>query len=119
MTVRNNSSSTAAKPATNATAKVHLDLDTIEREGAPEPYTVRRGGRVYTFVDAMELDWQELMAALQDPPVFFKLTLGGDADAFLATDPKLPVWKMRRLMDDYRRHHGMMEPGETPALPTS
>jgi hypothetical protein len=104
-----------AKP--NPTSKVSLDLDTLEREGAPEPYSIRHGGRVYTFADAMDIDWQKLMLSLQNPHQFFRLTLPEqDAKIFLADE--MPTWKLRRLMDAYRTHHGMMEPGETDALPT-
>ena len=107
----------AAKSA-NGTAKVSLDLDALDREGAAGPFSIRHDGRVYTFIDAMDLDWQEVLLSLQNPHQFFRLTLpAADADAFLAS--KLPVWKMRRLMDNYREHHGMLEPGEAAASPAS
>jgi hypothetical protein len=93
------------------TSKVSLDLDALEREGAPEPFSIHLAGRVYPFIDAMELDWQDLMSAMQDPARFFALTLSGDDHkAFLNT--KLSSWKLRKLMDSYREHHGMVEPGE-------
>ena len=98
-----------AKPA--PTSKVSLDLDALEREGAPEPFSIRLAGRVYAFADAMEIGWQEMMAAFQDPRRFFRLTLSDeDAKEFFAAD--LPSWKLRKLMDSYREHHGMVEPGE-------
>ena len=103
-----------AKPTpapTSKASKVSLDLDALEREGVPEQFSIRLGGRVYAFTDALDLDWQDLMVALQNPRRFFALTLSeGDRKAFLAT--KLSSWKLRRLMDDYRVHHGMVEPGE-------
>jgi hypothetical protein len=104
-------SSNNSKPTT----KVSLDLDALDREGAPEQFSIRLGGRVYSFEDAMNVDWQSLILALQDPHRFFRLTLSDeDAKAFLAE--KLPVWKMRRLMDDYREHHGMSNLGDPAAL---
>lgn len=105
----------ATPKTTNATAKVTLDLDTYEREGAPGPFSIRHEGRVYTFVDAMELDWQQLMLALGNPHQFFRLTLPDDAKEFLATP--MPTHKMRKLMADYREHHGMTDPGEAGGLP--
>lgn len=96
---------------------VSLDLDALEREGAPEPFAIQAGGRVYVFTDAMDLDWQDIMRALSDPPLFFRLTLPAD-DATQLLGTKLPVWKMRRLMNDYLRHYGMpTQPGESGALP--
>lgn len=94
-----------------AAPKVSLDLDALDREGAPtEPFTANHLGRVYTFEDAQEIDWQKLMAALQNPRVFFQLTLGNDAKDFLGG--QLPTWKLRRLMDAYRNHYGLLEPAE-------
>lgn len=97
---------------------VALDLDALEAEGRPDPrppFTARLGGNVYTFADAMELDWQQILSALQDPALFFRLTLGADADAFL--NHRLSVRSLRALMDRYREHYGMTGPGEAVALP--
>ena|SRR5688572_431113 len=112
-----------AKPAPKVqpTPKVHLDLDAFDHEQTddrPEPFTIRHHGRVYTFRDAMDLDWQEVLAALTNPREFFHLTLEpDDAKAFLGSETS--VRKMRRLIDDYRAHYGMLGSGEAPASPTS
>lgn len=105
-----------AETRNNTTTKVTLDLDALDRENAPEPFSIRHGDRVYTFTDAMEIDWQKLMLALQNPHQFFRLTLSeADAKAFFAAP--LPTYKMRALMNRYREHHGMTDPGEAVGLP--
>lgn len=106
---------------TNQTDKVTLDLDTLDREQthtpSVEPFSIRHNGRAFTFKDAMDIDWQKLMLALQNPHQFFRLTLDpDDAKAFLGGE--VESWKMRHLMDRYRQHHGMTEPGEAPGLPS-
>lgn len=98
------------------TTKVSFDLDALDREGRPEPFSIRHVGRVYTFADAMDVDWQKLMAAMQNPVAFFHLTLPeGDAKEFLSQE--MSVFKMRRLMDAYREHYGVTDPGDQLALP--
>jgi hypothetical protein len=107
-----------AKPTGDRPARVALNLDKIEREGRPEQFAYIHDGHHYTATDAQDIDWQELVAALQNPRVFFRLVLAADdADRFLAS--KLPTWKMRRLMDAYRDHYGLLDPGEAPASRTS
>jgi hypothetical protein len=88
-----------------------VDLDALEREGAPEPFTAQLGGEEFTFNDAQDVDWQELMDALGgDLKNFFRLTLGQDkGEEFLAK--KLPTWKMRKLMELYVDHHGLGDQG--------
>ncbi len=96
-----------------------IDLDSLEREGAPEPFTVKLGEKVYVFADAMDVDWQELMTSLTGNMVhFFHLVMPNDeAKEFLAQ--KLPTWKMRKLMELYTEHHGLTDPGNRPASSTS
>jgi hypothetical protein len=39
-----------------------LDLDALELEGRPGPFTVTHGGRSYELVDAAAIDYRELLA---------------------------------------------------------
>lgn len=92
-------------------APIALNLDQLEHEGAAGPYVVVFGGERIVFKDAMEVDWQKLMAALRHPAAFFRLVLSpDDARKFLSTE--LPTHKLRKLMDGYRDHFGLVEPGE-------
>lgn len=114
---RKPSAKAAAKPAvaTAEAAKVSLDLDALEREGegaGKEPFTARHGGRVYTMIDPQEVDWQDLLACLNNPTLFFKYTLAGASrNEFLSTP--MPTWKVNKLMADYLDHYGL------PSLPNA
>lgn len=99
-------------------APVSLNLDTLEREGSVEAFSVVLGGRPYNFLDPQDIDWQQLMQAMLDPMLFFRLCLSEkDSKAFLAQH--LPAWKMTRLMDEYMRHFGLPSAPEADALPPS
>jgi hypothetical protein len=96
--------------------EVSLDLDALERENPAKPFTLLHGGHVLTFVDPEELDWQDLIRALQQPALFFEICLGAaDRDVFQQTP--LPGWKLKRLLDAYLQHHGIASSGEVLALP--
>lgn len=92
-------------------APISLNLDSLEREGDPGPFVIVFGGDRIQFTDAMEIDWQKLVAALRSPAAFFRLTLSAeDARKFLSAT--VPTFKLRKLMDAYRDHFGLVEPGE-------
>lgn len=96
-------------------APISLNLDSLEREGAPGPFVVVLGGDRYEFTDAQEIDWQELQSVLTDPATFFRKVLPGEqGKKFLAQ--KIATFKLRKLMDAYREHFGLVEPGEAAAL---
>ena len=95
-------------------APVALNLDELEREGAPGDFAVVLGGKRLVMSDAQEVPWQDLMVAMQDPHAFFRLVVPeDDQDRFFQAD--LPVWKMRRLMDAYTDHYGLTDLGNPAA----
>jgi hypothetical protein len=98
---------------------VSLNLDTLEREGEkPEPFVVVLDGKPMTFADPSEMAWQEVMAALRDPEGFFRYALSKeDSERFLST--KLPTWKLNRMMEQWREHYGVPDPGKPGASPGS
>ncbi len=108
------SENNGAKPAE---APAALDLDTLERESNnTREFTFIHEGRRWTLSSPMEIDWQDVVVAMNDPFSFFRRTLPAeDADAFLKT--KLPVWKMRALVERYMAHYGVPNEGELGALP--
>lgn len=102
---------TSTKPDQDKPAAISLNLDQLEHEGAAGPFVIVFGGDRIVFRDAMEIDWQKLMAALRHPTAFFRLVLSPeDARKFLSTE--LPTHKLRKLMDTYRDHFGLVDPGE-------
>lgn len=87
-----------------------LDLDTLEREGAVEPFTFTLNGRVFTMKPRDEIAWQNLLLAQRNPLLFVRFTMSKeDHDAFM--EHELEMWKMDRLMQEYLKHFGI-DPGE-------
>lgn len=83
-----------------------LDLDLLERESAPRPFDFQLQGKRYMMSDPQEVDWQDLISALQNPHMFFRLVLPPeDRTEFFTTH--LPAWKMRILMQRYQDHYGL------------
>jgi hypothetical protein len=98
-------------------AGVSLNLDTLEREGGPQdPFVLVLGGERILLSDAAEMDWQKLLASLNDPRVFFRLVIPpDDHKTFFGTD--MSAWKMNKLMESYMAHYGLPSPGEANASP--
>lgn len=95
-----------------------LNLDALEREGAPGPFTFVHSGREYTLRDPEDIDWQDLISAMSDGIVFLRLALPEqDRESFFAS--KLPSWKLKALMKAYNEHYGIADPPNAGVLPTS
>lgn len=88
---------------------VVLDLDTLERENAPAPFTFRHSGRRYLLRDPQDIDWQELILAIQDSFQFFRSVLPADDQQEFFTAP-MASWKMKALMERYQDHYGLPDP---------
>lgn len=100
----------------NNNRPVALDLDALEREGAPAPFDFMLGGKRYLLSDPQEVDWQDLIAAMSHPHMFFRLVLPAeDHNQFFET--RLPSWKMRKLMERYQNHYGIPDVPNAAGLP--
>lgn len=93
-----------------------LDLDALEREGAPGLFDFTLDGRRYIMSDPQEVDWQDLMAAMSSPTMFFRLVLPADDQTTFFTT-RLPAWKMRKLMESYQNHYGLPNLGNPAGSP--
>lgn len=105
-------------PDQDKPSPISLNLDSLDREGGTaEPFAVVHGGRRYVMLDPQEIDWRDLMRALNQPSVFFTICMSADdAASFAAT--KLPGWKLHSLITAYIQHYGLTSSPEAPALPT-
>lgn len=94
-----------------------LNLDTLEREGGnAQTFTFVHQSRTWSLASPMDLDWQDVIAAMADPFSFFRMALPPeDVKAFF--DTKLATWKMRALVDRYMAFYGVPGEGEASALP--
>jgi hypothetical protein len=94
-----------------------IDLDKLEREGTvKDPFDFVHNGRRYLMSDPVEIDWQDLLVALNNPVMFFRLVLpADDRNAFFSD--KLPSWKMQKLTQAYLDHYGLPSAPNAGGLP--
>lgn len=102
--------------ASEPSRPVAINLDGLEREGSPLPFDFMLGGRRYLMSDPKEVDWQDLLAAMSNPIVFFRLVLPPeDRTAFF--DTHLASWKMEKLINAYLEHYGLPTGPNAAGLP--
>lgn len=92
-------------------AALEAEMNDEER---PPPCTTRlKSGKVITFIDPMELDWQ-VIAVLrkENPHSFFEAIIPDpkDLEAFYAETIKAPV--IGKLINGYIEHYQLDNPGE-------
>lgn len=110
-TAKSNGRATAKSKVADAT----LDLDAMEREQAPAPFSFIHLGRTFVLADPQEMDWRDIVDALGHPELFFRSALS-DEDRAEFLRQKMPAWKLGALVKRYREHYGMLDPGELAAL---
>lgn len=102
--------------------KIHLNLDTLERENAPEPFAVVLGGKRYVLDDAQQVDSRELLAAqlayMNGDPTKSLQVVVPEADREKFFGNRLPNYKLTALFKAYNEHYGI-DPGEASASPNS
>lgn len=97
--------------------KAAMNLDALEREGGPrQPFDFVLDGKRYLLADPQELDWQDVISAMSNPVMFFRLVLPPE-DHVEFFHSKIPGWKMNALMGAYQNHYGLPSQGEAGALP--
>lgn len=93
-----------------------LNLDTLEREDAAIPFDFIHDAYRYVLSDPKEVDWQDLIAAMTNPVMFFRLVLPAD-DRRKFFESRLPMWKMNILMERYQDHYGLPSVPNAGGLP--
>lgn len=93
-----------------------LNLDTLDRQDAPLPFDFIHDGYRYVLSDPKDIDWQDVVAAMSNPHMFFKLVLPAD-DRRRFFESRLPVWKMNILMERYQDHYGLPAAPNAGGLP--
>jgi len=106
---------TAARSPRSATAsKIDLDLDTLERETAPDPITIKVAGRKITLVDPFEIDWQVLaMIDTGQAPMttMQEIIPAEDFEHFLSA--KLKGWQVNEIVTLWRERYTTLTPGNS------
>jgi hypothetical protein len=99
--------------ATAPKQKIALNLDTLEREDAKEPFIVVIDGEPMEFKDAADVEW-DVLAEMDTPQEFFEVCLDDEQRKRLY-DSKLPAWKFRKLWEGYQTHYGLDDRGNARA----
>ena len=89
---------------------IHLNLDTLERGDAPDPFGFVLGGDRLVCADPQDLDYRafdEIPAG--DLLAQFRVLLADDEQFEKFKAQKLPLWKMRKLSSAIMEHYGMGE----------
>jgi hypothetical protein len=107
---------TAPKP------KVSLDLDKLERDGAPPPpFTFRHGDQEFTLGDPAEIGFQDIVelgnAGATGNALMLARLLGDQYDELIKAGP-LPQWKCEPLIDAWMEHYDV-DPGKSRGSSTS
>lgn len=104
----------SVRAVNDAGGDIDLNLDTYEREGGPtKPFSAVVNGRKITMHDPQNVPWQKLVD-LDNPDDFAELVIAEeDREAFL--DEPLEAWKMNLLMERFRQHYGLGDPGNAGA----
>jgi hypothetical protein len=94
-----------------------MNLDELEREGGPtQPFDFVLEGKRYLLADPQDLDWQDIISAMSNPVMFFRLVLPPEDHATFFK-ARIAGWKMNALMRGYQDHYGLPSQGEAGALP--
>ena len=94
-----------------AKPKTSLDLDALEREGDPGPFSVTLGGHIYEMIDPQSLDYRDLvdlMVAAGNGDIV--VALGGmlpedERDEFW--ENRIPAFKLNAMIEGYLAHYGI------------
>lgn len=107
-----------ANPNGDKPADVSINLDTLDREGGePKPFVVVLGGERFVFANLDDEDWQTVADIDEDDPrEALQLLLGERYDKF--AEHKLPLWKLRALLDAWREHTTGLDSGNADASRT-
>lgn len=89
-----------------------FDLDALERESTPEPFTFTVKGENFAIADVQEHDWQGLLTVGEDIEANLRMALGdAEYDRFKAIRG-VPSWRLERLVRAMTEHFGLGAPGE-------
>lgn len=93
--------------------KVQLNLDSLDREEAFEPFAFVLDGRRIVMTDPKEISWQDLQT-IEVPSQFAKHAMSVEDRKFFVAK-KLPGWKFNALFKAYQEHYGLDTEGNAHA----
>lgn len=111
-TARNNNRSRPAR-VSDKPKITGLNLDTLKREGAPaEPYRTVLSGKVFTFNDPGDQDWQDQVKVDERNAVAILKSLMDPDDWAEFREIRLESWKLVALVKHIRDYYQLDEETE-------
>lgn len=90
-----------------STDRIHLDLDSEQRDETYEPFVFAWKGKTLTLSDPAELDYRKVLE-VESPVAFLRYTASQETRDFLASDEGyMEAWRLNRLMEKYYKHFGL------------
>lgn len=110
-------SSELAGKITQLPAGVRLatNLDTYEKEKSGTPFWFQHGGAFFHLLDPDDVDFEDVVVVQEHPRLMMHILLDpAQRTAWSAAtkETTLTVGKMKQLVRDYTRHHGLTDLGE-------
>lgn len=93
-----------------STDKVHLDLDTVERDPKQsfEVFAFTLNGRRIEITDPADIDYQDLLNC-ETPAEFLQFTMAEDDREYLRGAKGLKGWRFGLLLEAYLKHYKAAE----------
>jgi hypothetical protein len=98
-----------------AGVKLATNLDTYEKEKPGAPFWFQHGGGFFHLLDPDDVDFEDVVVVQEHPRLMMHILLDPTqraawSDATNGTP--LTVGKMKQLVKEYTRHHGLTDLGE-------
>lgn len=91
--------------------KLATNLDTYEKERPSEPFWFQHEGKYFHMVDPEDVDFQDIIIGQENPRLMLHVLIDAEQrDAFFSL--RMPMGKMKKLINDYTRHFGLTDLGE-------
>jgi hypothetical protein len=94
-----------------AGVKLATNLDTYEKERPSDPFWFQHEGKYFHMVDPEDVDFQDIIIGQENPRLMLHVLIDAEQrDAFFSL--RMPMGKMKKLINDYTRHFGLTDLGE-------
>jgi hypothetical protein len=91
--------------------KLASNLDTYEKERPGEPFWFQHENQFFRMIDPDDVDFQDVIIGQENPRLMLHVLIQPDQrDAFFSL--RMPIGKMKKLIQDYTRHFGLTDLGE-------
>lgn len=98
-----------------AGVKLATNLDAYEKEKPGTPFWFQHGSAFFHLLDPDDVDFEDIVVVQEHPRLMMHILLDpAQRNAWAAATKETPltVGKMKKLVGDYNRHHGLTDLGE-------